>query len=195
VIHVALALAMGCAGAWAIVGRVSVGRATLGYGVWLAIQALLVRRGRAHWSLIIDVLAVPVGWYAAAVRGDMALLVLTAVAGAARLPGLSAEYDESRGNSRCRRVKTTSSGQVRSAAHQATGFLRNRDIAAVGIAYGVVLGATALGAMPVWTLLVMLTVPWAVRTYSGFGVRAWRHWILAFEGQLVLALMIEGMVR
>jgi hypothetical protein len=113
---------------------------------------------------------------------DWALVVCTAAAG---IVGFAVQCANRAGSS----VRAETRGGRGSAPfdHRRSGW--------IGAAYGLALVAAALGLVPVWVLLVLLSVPWAVRAGVDCSDDAWGDWSLAFNGQLLLAFLIRGIVR
>lgn len=74
----------------------------------------------------------------------------------------------------------------------------SRDSEVIAGTYAALVGAILLGIAPLWCALGVLTVPPALRLprLSGDGRRAaWRRWMLALNGQVMLGFLIKGMVR
>ena len=68
----------------------------------------------------------------------------------------------------------------------------------VGGSYAVLTGAIVLGLVPRWCALGVLTAPLALRAAQlpfEMGPPAWREWLLALNGQVLLGFLIEEMVR
>ncbi len=180
----ALGLALGGAGAWAVSGRFALIRACVLCTTWLVLRTLVARQRCLLWQRVIGALVVPVSWFAGAAVVHAALVVSTAVVLTQVLAGLTDVSPECAGLS------------AKSAAAVAYSAVPNHlRIRLAMAAYGIVLVGTALGAVPVWATLVLVAVPWAVRATARGTEGAWREWMVVFDGQLVLAFLIWGIVR